>query len=309
MFVTIFTFLLPVIQIGIPLYLVYRVWATDFKNKAGWLLWVAHALLAMAAMFVIFRWDIVGYQLRYWLYGGLSGALVASYLRVTDQPFYIEGKLHLSWSKIFEIVLFVAGLIWAINGFRPKTRAVDLQYPLQGRSYHVVQGGSTSIINYHGAFAASQKYAIDINRLNDWGFRAESFQPHKPSKYNIFGDTVYSPLSGTVIKVTDQLKDQDPPNRRPDQPAGNHIWIRHDSLYVLVAHLHHGSIMVKEGEKVRVHQPLAQVGNTGNTTEPHLHIQADVFPNARPDTESLLSGGRAVPITFGGRFLIRNSTF
>lgn len=309
MLVTIMTYLLPVIQIGIPIYLCYKIWKTNFKIKASWLLWFAHALLAMIAMFVILRWDLVGYQLRYWLYGGLSIALIASSYKVLGVPFYIKGELRWSWGKIFELVIFSAAIIWACGGFNPSRKTVDMQYPLDGNSYNVVQGGSTPIINYHGAFAKPQKYAIDINKLNSWGFRAEGFQPTQPEKYNVFGDTVYCPISGIVVEATDQLKDQDPPKRRPAKPAGNHIWIRHDSLYVLLAHLHQGSIQVQAGEKVQAHQPLAQVGNTGNTTEPHLHIHAVTFPKSKPDPDSLIYGGNPIPITFKGRFLIRNSTF
>jgi len=303
------TFLLPVIEIGIPIYLVYRIWMADFTIKAQWLLFSAHALFAMLAMFLIFRWDVVGYQLRYWLYGGLVIALIASYQKVADCPFYIYDEIRWSWGKISELVLFGASIVWALSGFNPSKKAVDLQYPLEGDSYHVVQGGSSIIINYHGAFADPQKYAIDINQLNDWGFRASSFQPHQPEKYNVFGDTVYSPVSGIIVQATDKLKDQDPPKRKPSKPAGNHIWIRHDSLYVLLAHLHHGSIRVQKGEQVKVHQPLAQVGNTGNTTEPHLHIQAVTFPHTKPNADSLLYGGHPIPITFDGRFLTRNSIF
>lgn len=54
-----------------------------------------------------------------------------------------------------------------------------------------------------------------------------------------------------------------------------------------------GSIQVKKGEKVDTNRIIGRVGNSGNTSEPHLHIHAE-------------RKGKGVPILFNGRFLIRN---
>jgi murein DD-endopeptidase MepM/ murein hydrolase activator NlpD len=69
-----------------------------------------------------------------------------------------------------------------------------------------------------------------------------------------------------------------------------------------MAHLMQGSVLVKIGDRVTAGQTLARVGNSGNTSEPHLHIHAK--HGGRP--ESMLDG-EGVPIRFGGRWLIRNS--
>jgi murein DD-endopeptidase MepM/ murein hydrolase activator NlpD len=55
-----------------------------------------------------------------------------------------------------------------------------------------------------------------------------------------------------------------------------------------------GSVAVAEGDVVREGQLLGTVGNSGNTSEPHLHIHAE-------------KDGEGVPIRFGGRFLVRNN--
>jgi murein DD-endopeptidase MepM/ murein hydrolase activator NlpD len=85
--------------------------------------------------------------------------------------------------------------------------------------------------------------------------------------------------------------------------AGNHIVIRCDDseVYVGLAHLMQGSVLVKAGDRVTVGQALARVGNSGNTSEPHLHIHA----KRGGEPESMLDEG--VPMRFGGRWLIRNS--
>jgi murein DD-endopeptidase MepM/ murein hydrolase activator NlpD len=55
--------------------------------------------------------------------------------------------------------------------------------------------------------------------------------------------------------------------------AGNYIIIDASSFYVFVAHLRSKSIRVQVGESVRAGQALGEVGNSGFTLEPHLHIQ------------------------------------
>ncbi len=70
---------------------------------------------------------------------------------------------------------------------------------------------------------------------------------------------------------------------------------------VVLAHLMKGSISVVEGDYVRAGAPLGRVGNSGNTTEPHLHIHA-----VRGSTPDSILVSEGVPILFGGRFPVRN---
>ena len=70
---------------------------------------------------------------------------------------------------------------------------------------------------------------------------------------------------------------------------------------ILLAHFQKGSIEVAEGALVQEGQPLGRVGNSGNSSEPHLHIHA-YLGNGDFDE------GIGVPITFSGRFLVRGST-
>lgn len=69
--------------------------------------------------------------------------------------------------------------------------------------------------------------------------------------------------------------------------------IRTDSgPVVAVCHLRQASIEVQLGQRVRAGEPLARCGNSGNSTEPHVHVQA--IDRVGVD------GAVAVPITFGG---------
>jgi murein DD-endopeptidase MepM/ murein hydrolase activator NlpD len=86
--------------------------------------------------------------------------------------------------------------------------------------------------------------------------------------------------------------------------ARNYVVIRLDAKDICVglAHLQQGSVSIKLGERVQPGQLIARVGNSGNTTEPHLHIHAK--RGGRPNS---MLDGEGVPMCFGGRWFIRNS--
>ena len=84
----------------------------------------------------------------------------------------------------------------------------------------------------------------------------------------------------------------------PENPAGNHVVIACGDIEVTLAHLSPGTPDVDPGDRVGEGQPIAEVGNSGNSTEPHLHIHA-VHP----------ASGRGVPLTLDGRHPIRNRIY
>mgnify|MGYP001148938784 FL=1 len=73
--------------------------------------------------------------------------------------------------------------------------------------------------------------------------------------------------------------------------AGNHVILAlTGEVYVLLAHLQNGSIRVAVGDRVVVGQEIGSCGNSGNSTQPHLHIQAmDAVDPAR---------ARGLPLAF-----------
>ena len=84
---------------------------------------------------------------------------------------------------------------------------------------------------------------------------------------------------------------------RPDQRIGstdNHFQSGNNIVtdigggrYLMMAHLSPGSIQVKVGDHVKQGQPIARVGNSGNTTEPHLHIQAQTIGTGIGDVATM----------------------
>ena len=147
------------------------------------------------------------------------------------------------------------------------------------------------------------RYAVDLTKLNRWGNDADGFFPSQNDKYAIFNQVVYSPCDGEVSAVEDRWPNETPWIGLPPYNVGNHILITSNTFGVLMGHLQPGSILVKTGDTVRKVQPIAKTGNSGWTTQPHLHIQA-----MRVSTGSFW-GWKGIPIFFDGKNPVKNSLF
>jgi hypothetical protein len=209
------------------------------------------------------------------------------------------------------LLLCSALLIRAMSGRRPfAAPAIDLTFPMNGGTYHAVSAGSAGLLNAHLATLSEprfrpwrgQSYGIDLVRLNRWGFRARGAMPRSPAAYVIYGDSVHAPCDGTVVEASDGLADLRPPSPDREHMAGNHVLLDCGGTWVLLGHLRQRSVRIRRGDSVRTGAFLGSVGNTGNSSEPHLHIHAQ-----RPGSAAAPLSGDPVPITFGGRHLVRNA--
>ena len=74
----------------------------------------------------------------------------------------------------------------------------------------------------------------------------------------------------------------------PSAPAGNHVVLDlGNGEYTLLAHLQHGSLRVRAGDHVKAGQPLGLCGNSGNTSEPHVHMHLQDRPKLFGDAVGL----------------------
>ena len=146
--------------------------------------------------------------------------------------------------------------------------SVIIDLPFRGE-WVATGAGASNLTNHHDRIP-SQKYAVDIVKLgpNRKLFKGDGVA--NEDSYT-FGAEIISPVNGTVVHIIDSLPDRNIQDR--DKLAGNHIIIQfQDTLYLALAHLKQNSILVKKGESVKIGDLLAQVGNSGNTDFPHLHI-------------------------------------
>ena len=177
---------------------------------------------------------------------------------------------------------------------------VQIAPPFEGE-WLVLQGGRSPLQSHHLS-AYNQRFALDLVRLDNGRIFTE--ETGNASIYS-WEQPLVSPADGTVVVARDGMEDSEGANFVTDRAdaASNVIVIEFDSgHFVVLAHLRHGTLQVSEGDRVRKGDPLALVGNSGNTTMAHLHLQVQTHRNLwDPDN-------RSVPFAFEPdcRVLARN---
>ena len=203
-----------------------------------------------------------------------------------------------------------AVLIWqGIAGrLAPSENHISLAPPLEVSAGHcALSAGASTALNLHyvesGSPAASfEKHSVDFIKANRFGFRTtagKSFHPKPTSngEYAVFGAKVVAPCDGTVIESENDRADVRPGHRYRSNDGANLVTLACKGSEVLLAHFRQGSVRVAVGDQIREGMFLGEVGNSGNTEEPHLHIHAQL----RSPDGSL----SAVPMRFNGRYLAR----
>jgi hypothetical protein len=159
---------------------------------------------------------------------------------------------------------------------------VLLGSPLVGKGYLAGDGCCDTIrhvralLPLNGSFALAQRFAIDWEQVDDQN-RLVKGDLSKVENYTIFGKDVIAVADGTVVATRNDLPEQ-PPGKLPenlpiDQADGNFVVLDiGNGAFALYAHMQPGSVKVAAGAKVKYGDLLGKVGNTGNTSAPHLHF-------------------------------------
>lgn len=284
--------------IAVPMFYSWRIATVAEASTVEWMLKVIEASSITALVILIGRWDIGGVYTRLLLAIIFAMALAISLHRqIRIAPGPPRGPSPTPWRSAISALVFTTLFIAAVANATPRPKPLELTFPLEGGRFIVGQGGAIGILNYHASHRA-QRYAADITALNWLGFRATGPLPSALARYAVFNAIVVSPCSGVVIEARDGLPDLQPPARDEEHPSGNHVVVRCHGVNVELAHLQNGSITIETGDALTAGQRIARVGNSGNTSEPHLHIHA-----VDPDT------GAGAPVSFTGRAPIRNRIY
>lgn len=157
--------------------------------------------------------------------------------------------------------------------------------PLAGKGWVAANGccapgypHRSSFQSVNGMIINAQRFAIDWMRMNDDGYLVVD-DPLKSENWAGYGADVIAIADGTVVKTLDEFNDNKPGDLHDPKTitirnlGGNHIVLDlGNGLYGFYAHLKRGSVKVRVGDKVRKGDKLALLGNTGNTSAPHLHF-------------------------------------
>ncbi|MDP2497762.1 MAG: M23 family metallopeptidase [Candidatus Palauibacterales bacterium] len=155
------------------------------------------------------------------------------------------------------------------------TTRADLRLPFDG-SWYVFWGGRTPRLNYH-AQARDQRFAYDFLKLVDGSSHEDDGSEN--ADYHCYGTPVLAPAAGRVVRMADSVPDNTPGRMNREQIFGNHVVLDHgDGEYSVLAHLRHGSVAVDSGDRVERGERLGECGNSGNSSEPHLHYHLQDGP-------------------------------
>ncbi|MEE9270752.1 MAG: peptidoglycan DD-metalloendopeptidase family protein [Candidatus Krumholzibacteria bacterium] len=150
-----------------------------------------------------------------------------------------------------------------------------LELPFEGK-WFVVWGGRTIAENYH-AFTVDQRFAYDILMMKDGSTHAGDGKRNQD--FYCFGERILAPGAGLVVVMENGVEDNIPGVMNPKQALGNHVILDHGSgEYSFLAHFKKGTVAVEKGQRVVTGDLLGLCGNSGNSSEPHLHCHLQNTP-------------------------------
>ncbi len=211
---------------------------------------------------------------------------------------------HARFKKIDKII----DVTWAfdeqgaIHGFyvRPAQKEADshnldyqtkthLRVPFDD-AWYVFWGGRTLAENYHAA-NVQQRFALDLLILKDGVSHTGDGKSN--DQYHCFGKPILAPADGTVVAVEDGVADNVPGVMNSAKPLGNHVVLDHgNGEFSFLVHFKQGTVKVRQGQAVKAGDRLAQCGNSGNSSEPHLHYHLQ--------TAATFNQGFGLPAQFQG---------
>lgn len=211
--------------------------------------------------------------------GGLASVYMwAAFDKLEDVPAKIRHRIVMRIGDYPEGIT-LEGVPITVN----KNPVVVISPPLRGENWLAANGPSNisihrrALIPINGHAYISQRYAIDWAQLYPDGKTYHGDSKDNRS-YRAYGTEIHAVADGVVTETKDGIQ-QNVPHEKPVVPitletiGGNHVILQiGDSLFAFYAHMQPGSLRVKVGDKVRRGDVLGLLGNSGNSTEPHLHF-------------------------------------
>src|ERR671921_630018 len=219
-----------------------------------------------------------------------AGALVMAALALVPRP-----RVQVATNVLVAIgTVFLA--MQLVRIYTPPADPVPIDPPLSGQ-WAMLAGGRSSLLSHHYS-TPNVRDALDFVQLVEG--RGYHGDPKRAESWYGFGDPVLALADGTVVSVSDIHPDE-PIGELGQTPSyGNHIPLEiGNHRYAIMAHLKQGSARVSEGERVRLGQQIAAVGDSGDSLWPHLHFHIQ-------DSPVIDQQARTIPVVFGDVLLIRN---
>jgi len=220
---------------------------------------------------------------------GGNGRIVSWYLIIGLLPFvgglyFVATLVRMIWiQRVTAAILstFILSLA-AIAPFTWSTRIWPVAFPADveiaapsltirvptDQPMRVAWGGDGARENYH-AFTSDQRWAYDLVIVPY--FNSSQIL----TDYGCYGVPVLAPIDGEIVQYANTEPEAEPGTLQTNisSPYGNHVVIEPNSGgYLILAHLKTGSVTVRPGDSVQEGDVIGACGNSGNTSEPHIHV-------------------------------------
>ena len=205
--------------------------------------------------------------------------------KITKRQFIKYQSSYASYKTNFERGLFTVNISvdnnYKINGLfvkpyvdenlpKPGRNTSKLKLPFKGE-WTVYWGGDTKELNYH-VESQAQKNAFDI-MITDGNGSTHKSDGKTNEDYYAFGKEIFAPCDGEIVLVVDGVKDNKVGEMNIFNVGGNMAILRTvQNEYLVFCHFKHQSLKVKEGQQIKQGQLLGLCGNSGNSSEAHLHF-------------------------------------
>jgi murein DD-endopeptidase MepM/ murein hydrolase activator NlpD len=272
------------------------------QGAGGWTDWWVHAALPLAiadlVLYVALHSRPGPVALVLWRWGPPLLLVAIMTVLVLALVSSLRGRLTWNWRRgaalatVCALILTMGayGTFPSAYDFTPSQVVLDL--PLDG-PVTVAWGGPSASTNYHVASPA-ERWGYDLLIAND-GISHQG-EGQAVTDFFAYDRPVRAPASGLVIDMRDGVPDARPGRAQAWRGGGNSIVLEiAPREYLFMVHLRSGTIRVRKGDHVERGDVVARVGNSGNTSEPHLHVHVQDSPTA--------GDGQGVPFHFGNYVL------
>ncbi|MBO1751932.1 M23 family metallopeptidase [Actinotalea sp. BY-33] len=216
--------------------------------------------------------------------------MVLGLVAVVAGPF-----LDVPWAPLLPLAGVLLIALYLAATFLPRRLEVPvllLDSPVQG-PWEALNSPTTKTPS-HGTHGYGQTYAVDLVHTPADPSRPTFGQGpamRPPTDYPAFDRPVHAVADAVVARTSDRYRDHRSRSSwlavvfmmaegmvrelgGPGPVLGNHVVLRlADGTHAVYAHLRRGSLEVSTGQEVRAGQVIARCGNSGNSSEPHLHVQ------------------------------------
>ena len=149
------------------------------------------------------------------------------------------------------------------------TSTTAFRLPFDGE-WKTFAGGPELNRNYH-ATTAAYRWGYDFAPVEDGSRFAGDGESLED--YYCFGKPVLAPADGEVVQIENERKDYPPLEYADQDPLGNHVVLRiEEGVYLFLAQLRQGSVVVEPSQKVERGETVGECGNSGRAVEPHVHV-------------------------------------